>query len=134
MRRDEQGRYARPSHSRRGSLPRTFGRSSTLGTPSASRAPWLTTPIKDYPCSSGRTSSSAKLREIEAERWVSVYFMLPAEFKGLCLSGRAVVDPRARAALWVLRAGKCITPRVAMIPTIRSSGSTPFGRGVGAQA
>ena len=32
---------------------------------------------------------------------MSVYFMLPDEFKGLCLSGRAVADPLARAALWV---------------------------------
>ncbi len=56
----------------------------------------------------GTNTSSAKIREIEAERWVSLYFMLPAEFKGLCLSGRAVVDPRARAALWA-EGWKCIT-------------------------
>ncbi len=49
----------------------------------------------------GTNTSSDKLRDIEAEAWVSVYFMLPDEFKGLCLSGRAVADPLARAALWV---------------------------------
>lgn len=49
----------------------------------------------------GTNTSSAKIREIKAERWVSLYFMLPAEFKGLCLSGLAVEDPKARTALWV---------------------------------
>jgi len=46
-------------------------------------------------------ASSIKLREIGAEPWVSVYYMIPAEFKGICVSGRAVADPEARAALWV---------------------------------
>jgi general stress protein 26 len=49
----------------------------------------------------GTNTSSVKLREIGAEPWVSVYYMIPAEFKGLCLSGKARADPEARAALWV---------------------------------
>jgi general stress protein 26 len=49
----------------------------------------------------GTNTSSIKMREAEGEAWVSVYYMLPAEFRGICLSGRAVVDPDARAALWV---------------------------------
>ncbi len=49
----------------------------------------------------GTNTSSIKVREIGKEPWVSVYFMIPAEFKGLCLSGRAIADPAARAALWV---------------------------------
>ena len=49
----------------------------------------------------GTNSSSIKLREIGEEPWVSVYYMIPVEFKGLCLSGRATPDPGARAALWV---------------------------------
>lgn len=46
-------------------------------------------------------TSSIKIRESAAEPWVSVFFMIPAEFKGLCLSGRAVADPAARAAIWI---------------------------------
>jgi len=46
-------------------------------------------------------TSSIKVRESAAEPWVSVFYMIPAEFKGLCLSGRAVADPEARAALWL---------------------------------
>jgi len=49
----------------------------------------------------GTNSSSSKLREIDEEPWVSVYFMIPSEFKGICLSGKAMADPEARAALWV---------------------------------
>jgi general stress protein 26 len=49
----------------------------------------------------GTNASSIKLREIGEEPWVSVYYMIPAEFKGLCLSGKAVADADARAALWV---------------------------------
>jgi general stress protein 26 len=49
----------------------------------------------------GTNTSSIKMREAEGGAWVSVYYMLPAEFKGICLSGRAVADPEARAALWV---------------------------------
>jgi general stress protein 26 len=49
----------------------------------------------------GTNTSSAKAREAGANPWVSVYYMIPSEFKGLCLSGKAVVDPEARAALWV---------------------------------
>jgi len=46
-------------------------------------------------------TSSIKVRESAAEPWVSVFYMIPAELKGLCLSGRAVADPEARAALWL---------------------------------
>jgi general stress protein 26 len=46
-------------------------------------------------------TSSIKVKEVGAEPWVSAYFMLPAEYKGICLSGRAVVDPEAREAIWV---------------------------------
>jgi general stress protein 26 len=49
----------------------------------------------------GTNSSSIKVREAGLEPWVSVYFMIPSEFKGLCLSGKALPDPEARAALWV---------------------------------
>jgi general stress protein 26 len=49
----------------------------------------------------GTNTSSIKLREIGGEPWVSVYYMLPAEFKGLCLSGKAIADLDAREALWV---------------------------------
>jgi general stress protein 26 len=49
----------------------------------------------------GTNTSSAKVRESGAEAWVSVYYMIPSEFKGLCLSGKAVADPEAKAALWV---------------------------------
>ena len=49
----------------------------------------------------GTNASSIKMREAEGGAWVSVYYMIPAEFKGICLSGRAVVDTEARDALWV---------------------------------
>jgi general stress protein 26 len=49
----------------------------------------------------GTNTSSMKIRETGAEPWVSVYYMIPSEFKGLCLSGKALADPEARAALWV---------------------------------
>ena len=40
----------------------------------------------------------AKIKEIETSPWVSVYYSIPSEFKGVCLSGRAVPDPAAKAA------------------------------------
>jgi general stress protein 26 len=46
-------------------------------------------------------SSSIKVHEVGESPWVSVYFMVSSEFKGLQLSGRAVPDPEARAALWM---------------------------------
>jgi general stress protein 26 len=49
----------------------------------------------------GTNTSSLKLREIGAAPLVSVYYMVPAEFKGLCLVGKAVPDAEARAAMWV---------------------------------
>jgi general stress protein 26 len=49
----------------------------------------------------GTNTSSIKLREIAEDPWVSIYFMIPQEFKGLCLSGKAVEDRDARSALWV---------------------------------
>jgi general stress protein 26 len=49
----------------------------------------------------GTNSSSLKVREVGAESWVSVYYMIPGEFKGLCLVGKAVSDEEARAAMWV---------------------------------
>ena len=49
----------------------------------------------------GTNTSSAKLRDIVGQPWVSVYYMVSAEFKGLCLSGPARPDPEARSALWV---------------------------------
>jgi len=49
----------------------------------------------------GTNTTSVKVREIGDEPWVSAFFMIPSEFKGLCLSGRAIADPAARAALWV---------------------------------
>jgi general stress protein 26 len=49
----------------------------------------------------GTNSSSLKIREIVAEARVSAYYMIPGEFKGLCLSGKAVADAEARKAIWV---------------------------------
>jgi general stress protein 26 len=49
----------------------------------------------------GTNTSSMKLREVGADPWVSVYYMIPDRFMGLCLVGKAVADPEARAALWV---------------------------------
>jgi len=46
-------------------------------------------------------TSSVKVGEIGGSPWVSVYFTLPSEIKGLCLSGRAVADQAARSALWL---------------------------------
>jgi general stress protein 26 len=48
----------------------------------------------------GTNTSSIKARELGQAPWASVYFMLPPEFKGLCLSGRAKPCPEAREALW----------------------------------
>jgi general stress protein 26 len=48
----------------------------------------------------GTNTSSIKVRQVGAEPWISVYYMIPAEIRGLCLSGRAVPDPEAKAALW----------------------------------
>jgi general stress protein 26 len=49
----------------------------------------------------GTNSSSAKLSQIAARPWVSVYYMVPDDFKGLMLAGRAVPDPEARKAIWI---------------------------------
>ena len=49
----------------------------------------------------GTNTSSTKVRETGAEPWVSVYYMIPSEFKGICLSGKAFPDAEARAAIWV---------------------------------
>jgi general stress protein 26 len=49
----------------------------------------------------GTNTSSAKVGELAEESWASVYFMIPGEFKGLMLSGRAVPDETAREQLWV---------------------------------
>jgi pyridoxamine 5'-phosphate oxidase len=49
----------------------------------------------------GTNTSSIKVRETGEAPWVSVYFMVSAEYKGIMLSGKAVPDPAARAALWV---------------------------------
>jgi general stress protein 26 len=49
----------------------------------------------------GTNTSSIKIGQIGGSPWVSAYFMIPAEFKGLCLSGRAVPDPAARSAIWI---------------------------------
>lgn len=49
----------------------------------------------------GTNTSSIKLREIGEEPRVSVYYMIPSEFKGICLSGKAVPDAEARAAVWI---------------------------------
>jgi general stress protein 26 len=46
-------------------------------------------------------TSSAKIREVADSPWVSAYYSIPSEFKGVCLSGKAVLDPEARAAVWV---------------------------------
>jgi general stress protein 26 len=49
----------------------------------------------------GTNSSSVKMAQIGKDAWVSVYYMIPRSFKGLCLSGKAVVDEEAKAAIWV---------------------------------
>ncbi|HRY54536.1 MAG TPA: pyridoxamine 5'-phosphate oxidase family protein [Spirochaetia bacterium] len=49
----------------------------------------------------GTNSSSLKMAQLGAEEWVSLYYMIPGEFLGLCLSGRARSVPEARAELWV---------------------------------
>lgn len=49
----------------------------------------------------GTNTSSVKVREIGGDPRVSVYYMIPGEFKGLCLSGEALPDQAARDAMWV---------------------------------
>jgi pyridoxamine 5'-phosphate oxidase len=49
----------------------------------------------------GTNTSSVKVGELAGESWASVYFMLPGEFKGLMLSGRALADGSAKEQLWV---------------------------------
>jgi general stress protein 26 len=49
----------------------------------------------------GTNTSSIKMAQIGNDGWVSVYYMIPREFKGLCLSGRAIVDADAKEAIWV---------------------------------
>ena len=49
----------------------------------------------------GTNTSSIKMTQIGKEAWVSVYYMIPRSFKGLCLSGKAVIDEDAKAAIWV---------------------------------
>jgi len=49
----------------------------------------------------GTNSSSVKVAQIGKDSWVSVYFMIPQSYKGLCLSGKAVMDEEARKAIWV---------------------------------
>ena len=49
----------------------------------------------------GTNASSIKVREMGKACWVSVFYMIPSEFRGLCLSGMAVADAAAREALWV---------------------------------
>ena len=49
----------------------------------------------------GTNTSSIKARELGEGPWASVYFMIPSEFKGLCLSGRVAPCPEARGPLWV---------------------------------
>jgi len=49
----------------------------------------------------GTNTSSLKMREIGAGAWVSVYYMIPNDFKGLCLSGRAVADEGAKRSIWI---------------------------------
>lgn len=46
-------------------------------------------------------TSSVKVREVSGDPWVSAYFMIPSEYKGVCISGKAVPDAEARAAVWV---------------------------------
>jgi len=49
----------------------------------------------------GTNTASAKVRELAAQSWASVYVTLPGEFKGFMLSGRVLPDPSARDPLWV---------------------------------
>ena len=46
-------------------------------------------------------TSSVKIGDLAADSWASVYFMIPGEFKGLMLSGRALPDEQAREQLWI---------------------------------
>jgi len=46
-------------------------------------------------------TSSVKVRQVGSDARVTVYLALPAEIRGLMLSGRAVPDAEAKAALWV---------------------------------
>jgi general stress protein 26 len=48
----------------------------------------------------GTNTSSIKVHEVGEKPWISVYYIIPAEIKGLCLSGKATPDPEAKAALW----------------------------------
>jgi general stress protein 26 len=49
----------------------------------------------------GTNTSSIKAKEVGVDPWVTVYFVIPAEIRGLALSGKAVIDPGAREELWV---------------------------------
>jgi general stress protein 26 len=49
----------------------------------------------------GTNTSSIKVREVGEAPWVSVYYMVSAEYKGIQLSGKAFADPAARAAIWM---------------------------------
>jgi general stress protein 26 len=49
----------------------------------------------------GTNTSSIKLKEIGDDAWVSVYYMIPGEFKGICLSGKAIVDIEAKESIWI---------------------------------
>jgi general stress protein 26 len=49
----------------------------------------------------GTNTSSIKVREAGQAPWVSVYYMIPSEIKGIMLSGKAVADPEAKRAMWM---------------------------------
>ena len=49
----------------------------------------------------GTNTSSIKVAQLGRDAWASAYFMIPGEFMGICLSGRAVPDSEAREAIWV---------------------------------
>lgn len=49
----------------------------------------------------GTNTSSIKVREAGEAPWVSVYYMIPSEIRGIMLSGKAVADPEARRAIWM---------------------------------
>ncbi len=49
----------------------------------------------------GTNTSSIKTALMGTNAWVSVYYMIPEEFRGLNLTGMAVRDGDARKALWV---------------------------------
>jgi len=52
-------------------------------------------------CVTLKQGALAGMAQLGAEEWVSLYYMIPGEFLGLCLSGRARSVPEARAELWV---------------------------------